>query len=241
MQPNKAIVGANAFAHESGIHQDGVLKHRQTYEIMDAKSIGLSDNLIVLGKHSGRHAFRSRLQEMGYDLPEEEMHLAFLEFKDLADKKKEVSAWDIESLVANHVRAVEETVQLIRVQVQCGNHCIPTATVTLKMANSESEHTVTATGTGPVDAAFQAINGFIDDISDVTLIEYQVNSVTKGIDALGEVLVRVKDNHSERQYTGSSANTDIVVASAQAYVNAVNRCQLNSNKPEPIHPQYGRQ
>eukprot|EP00171_Calliarthron_tuberculosum_P011171 IDg11171t1 len=160
VQPNKAIVGANAFAHESGIHQDGVLKHRQTYEIMDAKSIGLSDNSIVLGKHSGRHAFRSRLKEMGYDLTEEE---------------------------------VKETVHLVRIQVQCGNYCVPTATVTLKMAENGKEHTVSSIGTGPVDAAFQAINLFISGMANVTLIEYQVNSVTKGIDALGEVMVRVTD------------------------------------------------
>lgn len=239
VQPNKAIVGANAFAHESGIHQDGVLKHRQTYEIMDAKSIGLTDNLIVLGKLSGRHAFRARLEEMGYDPSEEEIDRAFKQFKDLADKKKEVSMWDLETLITNDVRLVKEIVQMVRIQVQCGNYCVPTATVTLKMADSDEEHTVTATGTGPVDAAFQAINLFINDIANVSLLEYQVNSVTKGIDALGEVLVRVRDGESERQYTGSSANTDVVVASAQAYINALNRCHLNSNKPHPIHPQFG--
>lgn len=239
VQPNKAIVGANAFAHESGIHQDGVLKHRQTYEIMDAKSIGLADNQIVLGKLSGRHAFRTRLQEMGYDLTEEEMSRAFIQFKELADKKKEVSAWDMESLINNDMRMVQETVKLIRIQVQCGNYCVPTATVTLKMMDGDGERTVSSIGTGPVDAAFQAINQFINGIANVTLTEYQVNSVTKGIDALGEVLVRVKDGESGRQYTGSSANTDVVVASAQAYVNALNRCHLNSSKPEPIHPQFG--
>lgn len=239
VQPNKAIVGANAFAHESGIHQDGVLKHRQTYEIMDAQSIGLSDNLIVLGKHSGRHAFRSRLDEMGYELTEEEMNRAFVQFKELADQKKEVSAWDLESLITNDVRAVEETVQFVGLSVQCGNKSESSATVTLRMTGSSAEKTVTAKGTGPVHAVVEAINGVVDDISDVALIEYQVNSVTKGIDALGEVLVRVKDNNSGRMYTGFSANTDVVVASAQAYINAINRCQLNSDAPDPIHPQFG--
>ena len=239
VQPNKAIVGANAFAHESGIHQDGVLKHRQTYEIMDAKSIGLSNNLIVLGKHSGKHAFRTRLEEMGYDLSEEDMLRAFVQFKELADKKKEVSAWDLEALIAQDVRLVKETVTLVRIQVQCGNFCVPTATVTLKMTDSVEEHTVTSIGTGPVDAAFQAINQFIDSIADVQLLEYQVNSVTRGIDALGEVLVRVQDNASGRIYTGSSANTDVVVASAQAYINALNRCKLVDNKNVPIESQFG--
>lgn len=240
VQPNKAIVGANAFAHESGIHQDGVLKHRQTYEIMDAKSIGLSDNLLVLGKHSGRHAFRSRLTEMGYEVNDDELERAFRRFKDLADKKKEVSEADIESLVNDEVRLVKEVVQIRRVQVQCGDHCIPTATVTLNLVEESKESTVSSTGTGPVDAAFNAINTVVRDMVNVTLMEYKVSSVTKGIDALGEVAVKVLDGASGRYYTGYSANTDVVVASANAYVNAVNRCQLNRTAPEPIHPQFGR-
>lgn len=239
VQPNKAIVGANAFAHESGIHQDGVLKHRQTYEIMDARSIGLSENSIVLGKHSGRHAFRNRLDKMGYECTEAELERVFRLFKDLADKK-EVSDADIESLVNNEVRRVEEVVQMRRVQVQCGDYCVPTATVTLYMTDADREETVSSTGTGPVDAAFNAINSVIQDFADVSLAEYKVSSVTKGIDALGEVAVKVIDGASGRQYIGTSANTDIVVASAQAYVHAVNRCQLNCKVPEPIHPQYGR-
>lgn len=240
VQPNKAIVGANAFAHESGIHQDGVLKHRQTYEIMDAQSIGLSENSIVLGKHSGRHAFRARLKDLGYEVNDNELERAFIRFKQLADKKKEVSEADIESLVNDEVRLVKEVVQLRRIQVQCGDHCIPTATVTLNLVEGDSESTVSSTGTGPVDAAFNAINMVVDSIVNVTLVEYKVNSVTKGIDALGEVAVRVIDGASGRQYTGASANTDVVVASAQAYVNAVNRCQLNSQVPDKIHPQFGR-
>ncbi|KAI0563124.1 2-isopropylmalate synthase [Gracilaria domingensis] len=239
VQPNKAIVGANAFAHESGIHQDGVLKHRQTYEIMDARSIGLSENLIVLGKHSGRHAFRKRLQHMGYDVSKEELERAFRRFKELADKKKVVSEADIESLVNDEVRHVPEVVQLRRIQVQCGDHCIPTATVTLQFTETEDELTMSSTGTGPVDAAFNAINTVVQGKVDVNLQEFKVSSVTEGIDALGEVAVRVTDGSNGRQYTGFSANTDVVVASAQAYVNAINRCQLSREQPQPIHPQFG--
>lgn len=238
VQPNKAIVGANAFAHESGIHQDGVLKHRQTYEIMDAQSIGLVENLIVLGKHSGRHAFRSRLNDMGYDVNDAELERAFARFKELADKKKEVSDADIASLVNDEVRLVKETVQLRRIQVQCGDHCIPTATVTLNIVETEEERTATSIGTGPMDATFNAINRVVDNMVSVSLIEYNVASVTKGIDALGEVSVRVLDGGSGRQYIGAAANIDVVVASAQAYVNAVNRCQLNGEVAK-IHPQFG--
>lgn len=238
VQPNKAIVGANAFAHESGIHQDGVLKHRQTYEIMDAQSIGLVENSIVLGKHSGRHAFRSRLKDMGYEISDAELERAFLRFKELADKKKEVSDADIASLVNDEVRLVKETVQLRRIQVQCGDHCIPTATVTLNIVETNEERTATSIGTGPLDAAFNAINRVVDNIVSVSLIDYNVSAVSKGIDALGEVSVRVLDGGSGRQYIGAAANIDVVVASAQAYVNAVNRCQLNSEISK-IHPQFG--
>ena len=238
VQPNKAIVGANAFAHESGIHQDGVLKHRQTYEIMDAQSIGLSENTIVLGKHSGRHAFRNRLKDMGYEVTEEELERAFGRFKELADIKKEVSEADLQSLVNDEVRLVKEVVKLTRIQVQCGYHIIPTATISLNIVDEETEKTATSTGTGPVDSAYNAINQVIKDIVHVTLMEYKVSSVSKGIDALGEVAVRVEDGATGNQYIGAAANTDIVVASAQAYVNAINRCQLN-NKKTKIHPQYG--
>ncbi|CAN8068670.1 unnamed protein product [Agarophyton chilense] len=239
VQPNKAIVGANAFAHESGIHQDGVLKHRQTYEIMDARSIGLSENVIVLGKHSGRHAFRSRLKSMGYNVNDDELERAFKRFKGLADKKKVVSEADIESLVNDEVRHVPEAVKLCRIQVQCGDHCVPTATVTLQFTENKEELTVSSTGTGPVDAAFNAINTIVRDKVNANLLEFKVSSVTEGIDALGEVAVKVADGTDGRQYTGFSANTDVVVAAAQAYVNAINRCQLCRETPQPIHPQFG--
>lgn len=240
VQPNKAIVGANAFAHESGIHQDGVLKHRQTYEIMDARSIGLSENLIVLGKHSGRHAFRTRLNDLGYEVNDEELQRAFFRFKELADKKKTVSEADIESLVNDEVRLVPEVVSLRRIQVQCGDHCVPTATVTLQFTATGEERTMSSTGTGPVDAAFNAINTIVHDTVDATLLEFKVSSVTEGIDALGEVSVRVTDGSDGRQYSGFSANTDVVVAAAHAYVNAINRCELTRKEPEPIHPQFGK-
>jgi 2-isopropylmalate synthase len=240
VQPNKAIVGSNAFAHESGIHQDGVLKKRETYEIMDATSIGLEDNSIVLGKLSGRHAFGTRLIEMGYELSDEELQRAFVRFKEFADKKKEVSSLDLEAIVDDEVRAVSETIALRRVQVQCGDHCIPTATIQLYFAEADETRMASSTGTGPVDAAFQAVNEITHDIVDANLKEYLVNSVTKGIDALGEVTVRVEDNTTGRQYTGRSANPDVVVASAQAYINAINRCRLKFGSPIPIHPQHGK-
>lgn len=240
VQPNKAIVGANAFAHESGIHQDGVLKKRETYEIMDATSIGLEDNSIVLGKLSGRNAFGSRLVEMGYELTADEMQRAFVQFKIFADKKKEVSALDLHAIVDNEVHAVAETLVLKRVQVQCGNHCIPSAVMEVHNVENDKTMTGSAIGTGPVDAAFKVINELTGDIVDATLKEYNVSAVTKGIDALGEVTVRVEDNFSGRQYSGRSADTDIVVASSRAYLSALNRCQMTSGKPNPIHPQHGK-
>lgn len=218
VQPNKAIVGANAFAHESGIHQDGVLKNKLTYEIMDAQSIGLNDNQIVLGKHSGRHAFRTRLQELGFELSETDLNKAFLRFKEVADKKKEISDWDIEAIVNDEIQQAPELFRLELVQVSCGDHASPTATVTLRNPEGE-ELSDAAIGTGPVDAIYQAINRVTNIPNE--LIEYSVQSVTAGIDAIGEVTIRLR--HGERIYSGHAANTDIIVASAQAYVNALNR------------------
>ncbi|HEY9728538.1 MAG TPA: 2-isopropylmalate synthase [Chroococcales cyanobacterium] len=218
VQPNKAIVGANAFAHESGIHQDGVLKNKRTYEIMDAQSIGLTDNQIVLGKHSGRNAFRTRLKELGFELTEIELNKAFLRFKDVADKKKEISDWDLEALVNDEIRQAPDLFQLELVQVSCGDRARPTATVTLRTPEGE-ELTDAAIGTGPVDAVYKAINRVVNVPNE--LIEFSVQSVTKGIDALGEVTIRLR--HNQRVFTGQAASTDIIVASAQAYVNALNR------------------
>ncbi|MBD2569549.1 2-isopropylmalate synthase [Anabaena lutea] len=218
VQPNKAIVGANAFAHESGIHQDGVLKNKLTYEIMDAQLIGLTDNQIVLGKHSGRNAFGTRLKELGFELSETELNKAFVRFKDVADKKKDISDWDLEAIVNDEIQQSPALFQVELVQVSCGSNAKPTATVTLRTPNGE-ELTDAAIGTGPVDAVYKAINRVVNVPNE--LIEFSVQSVTGGIDALGEVTIRLK--YDSKVYSGHAANTDIIVASAQAYVNALNR------------------
>lgn len=218
VQPNKAIVGANAFAHESGIHQDGVLKHKLTYEIMDAQSIGLTNNQIVLGKLSGRNAFRSRLQELGFELSETELNKAFISFKDLADKKKEISDWDLEALVNEETQQVPEIYSLQLVQVSSGDHASPTATVKLRTPEG-TELTDAAVGTGPVDAVYKAINRVVQVPNE--LIEFSVKSVTAGIDAMGEVTIRLR--HEGKIYSGHAADTDIIVASTRAYLNALNR------------------
>ncbi len=218
VQPNKAIVGANAFAHESGIHQDGVLKNKLTYEIMDAQLIGLTDNQIVLGKHSGRNAFRSRLTELGFELSETELNKAFVRFKDVADKKKEISDRDLEAIVNDEIQQTPDLFRVELVQISCGNNACPTATVTLRTPAGE-ELTDAAIGTGPVDAVYKAINRVVNVPNE--LIEFSVQSVTEGIDALGEVTIRLR--HDSRVFSGHAANTDIIVASAQAYVNALNR------------------
>ncbi len=218
VQPNKAIVGSNAFAHESGIHQDGVLKHKLTYEIMDAESIGLTNNLIVLGKHSGRNAFRTRLTELGFDLSDTDLNKAFLRFKDLADKKKEISDWDIEAIVKDEIQQPPELFRLELVQVSCGDNSKPTATVVLRNPEGE-ELTDASVGTGPVDAIYKAINRVVNVPNE--LIEFSVKSVTGGIDAIGEVTIRLR--HEGKIYSGHAANTDIIVASARAYVSALNR------------------
>ncbi|NEN94924.1 MAG: 2-isopropylmalate synthase, partial [Moorea sp. SIO3I7] len=222
VQPNKAIVGSNAFAHESGIHQDGVLKHKLTYEIMDAESIGLKENQIVLGKLSGRNAFRSRLKELGYDLSDNDLNKAFVRFKEVADKKKEITDWDLEAIVNDEVYQAPEVFHLELVQVSCGDHGSPTATITLRTPTGK-ELSDAAIGTGPVDAVYKAINRVVNRVVKLPnkLIEFSVQSVTGGIDALGEVTIRLQ--HNERVYSGYAASTDIIVASAQAYVNALNR------------------
>jgi len=225
VQPNKAIVGANAFSHESGIHQDGVLKHRQTYEIMDAQLIGLQDNQIVLGKLSGRAALKNRLEELGFELSHEEMDRAFTRFKDLADKKREVSDRDLEAIVNDELR-LESIGQLLysleRVQVSCGDHEVPTATVSLKTQEGKLL-TEAATGTGPVDAVYKCINRIV--AMPGVLTEYGLQSVTGGIDAQANVALRVE--YRGRIFSGNAANTDIIVASTQAYINAMNKVLMS--------------
>ena len=218
VQSNKAIVGANAFAHESGIHQDGVLKNKLTYEIMDAQLIGLTDNQIVLGKHSGRNAFRTRLKELGFELSDTELNKAFVRFKEVADKKKEISDWDLEAIVNDEIQQAPDLFRVELVQVSCGSNAKPTATVTLRTPEGE-ELTDAAIGTGPVDAVYKAINRVVNVPNE--LIEFSVQSVTAGIDAIGEVTIRLR--YESRVFSGHAANTDIIVASAQAYVNALNR------------------
>ncbi|MEM1242324.1 MAG: 2-isopropylmalate synthase [Cyanobacteria bacterium P01_H01_bin.26] len=232
VQPNKAIVGANAFAHESGIHQDGVLKNKLTYEIMDAQTIGLTDNQIVLGKLSGRNAFRTRLQELGYELSDQDLNKAFLRFKELADKKKEISDRDLEAIVNDETQQVAEHFRLELVQVSCGSNARATATITIRTPAGE-ELMDAAIGTGPVDAVYKAINRVVDIPND--LIEYSVQSVTAGIDAMGDVTVRLR--HSQRIYSGHAANTDIVVASANAYMQALNRLYGSTQVEGSLHPQ----
>ncbi len=221
VQPNKAVVGANAFAHESGIHQDGVLKERSTYEIMDASSIGLKSEL-VMGKHSGRHALRVRLEELGYKLSGDELNKAFVRFKQIADKKKEVSDRDLEAIVADEIQPVREFYKLKLAQVSCGNGLVPTATVELVKPDDETARAVSI-GTGPVDAAYKAIDTIVK--LPVRLMEYTVHAVTGGIDALGEVTVRIQDDG--KTYVGHGADMDIVVASVKAYLTALNKAVAN--------------
>jgi 2-isopropylmalate synthase len=232
VQPNKAIVGANAFAHESGIHQDGVLKNRLTYEIIDARTVGLADNRISLGKLSGRSAFRARLEELGYQLEGEDLNDAFLRFKELADRKREISDRDLAAIVSEQVQQSTEVAFLLRrVQVSCGTGLLPTATVTLESAGGE-ERSAACIGTGPVDAVCQALNQLAGVPNE--LVEFSVKSVTEGIDAMGEVTIRLRAEGV--LYSGHSADTDIVVAAAQAFVNALNRLVAGGQRT-PLHPQ----
>jgi 2-isopropylmalate synthase len=218
VQPNKAIIGANAFRHESGIHQDGVIKKAITYEIMDPKSVGIPSSSLVLGKLSGRHAFKERLAELGYIMDEESLKHAFQAFKELADKKREITDRDIESLIAEELRTVSEVYHLDHIEVSCGNHNIPTATVRLIAPDGKAVADA-ALGTGPVDAVYEAINRIVKVSNKLT--EFTVKSVTEGIDAIGEVLIRIESDGVS--YSGRGADTDIIVASAKAYMNALNR------------------
>jgi 2-isopropylmalate synthase len=218
VQPNKAIVGANAFRHQSGIHQDGVIKKAVTYEIMDPREVGIPASSLVLGKLSGRHAFKERLAELGYALGEEDLDRAFLAFKELADKKKEVTDRDLETIVAHEIHAISETFHLDDVQVSCGTRGLASAAV--RLIDLEGRVlTDAAVGTGPVDAVYKVINRIIGVPNRLT--EFTVNSVTEGIDAIGEVLIRIESEGIT--YTGRGADTDIIMASAKAYMNALNR------------------
>ncbi len=216
VQPNKAIVGANAFAHESGIHQHGVLSEKTTYEIMTPESVGMGQNRMVLGKLSGHHAFEERLREMGYSLSNEEVKTAFTKFKDLADKKKVVTDKDIEALVDENI-AVPEIFVIDSFQINSGNKMISTSTVSIK--KDEDIITEAATGDGPVDAAFNAIERATG--VNAELVHYSIKAVTEGKDALGEVTVKISNNNSV--FMGKGVSTDIIEASVKAYLNAINR------------------
>ncbi len=232
VQPNKAIVGANAFAHEAGIHQDGMLKHQTTYEIMRPEDVGVNQTTLVLGKHSGRHALRNRLAEMGHSLDEVELDKAFARFKELADRKKVITDLDLEALIADEFYQPRDVYLLNGLQVTCGTMGMPTATVRLRGPDGVVR-TVAFTGTGPVDATYKAIDSIVN--IPCTLLEFNVHAITSGIDALGEVTVRIQaangqttmDAQSEVEYTrvygGHGADTDIIVASAKAYINALNK------------------
>lgn len=217
VQPNKAIVGANAFAHESGIHQHGVMSEKSTYEIMTPESIGLTQNKMVLGKLSGRHAFEERLKELGYTLQPDDIQAAFEKFKSLADKKKEVSDRDIEALVKENVSEIPEVFLLESFQITSGNKVIASSVISLK--RNGSIITEAATGDGPVDAAFNAIERAVG--FGLELEEYGLRAVTEGKDALGEVTVKVSKD--DRFFIGRGVSTDVIEASVKAYINAINR------------------
>ena len=221
VQPNKAIVGANAFAHESGIHQDGVLKNAETFEIMLPEDVGLTQSKLVLGKHSGRHALRVRLRELGYEIAGDELMEVFKRFKELADVKKTVTDADLEALVADEAaHTPDDSFRLVDIQVACGTMGMPTATV--KLANQDGEELVVASvGTGPIDASYRAIDEIVG--APNVLLEFNVHSVTEGIDALGEVTVRISPEDSNRSFGGYGADSDIIVSSVKAYVAALNR------------------
>jgi 2-isopropylmalate synthase len=222
VQPNKAIVGANAFAHESGIHQDGFLKERSTYEIMMPETVGIPRSTLVLGKHSGRHAFKDRLKTLGYDLSEEELNKAFGRFKEIADQKKYIFDEDIEALVSEEVSNVYEYYSLLDMTTSGGLKQKPTATVKLRIGDAVTdrmEH-----GDGPVDAAYKAIAAMTGTAS--SLLKFEVKSITGGTDALGEVLVTLEEEGITVR--GHGADTDIIIAAAKAYLNALNK--LTSRK-----------
>ena len=227
VQYNKAIVGRNAFAHESGIHQDGMLKNTQTYEIMTPESVGVSKTSLVMGKHSGRAAFRSKLKELGYQLGENAVEDAFNRFKALADRKKHVYDEDIEALIDQEIASAHEHVRVLSLTVIAGTMGPQSATLTLDF---DGEHrTVQATGNGPVDAIFNAVNALVPNEANLEL--YQVSAVTEGTDAQAEVSVRLEENG--RSVTGRAADTDTLVASAKAYVSALNKLLARRSKGAP--------
>ncbi|MCX7965272.1 MAG: 2-isopropylmalate synthase [Syntrophorhabdaceae bacterium] len=226
VQPNKAIVGANAFAHESGIHQDGLLKSKLTYEIMTPESVGIPKSSLILGKHSGRHAFKDRIESLGYSLTEKELNNAFKRFKALADVKKNVYDEDIEMIIIDELYKVPEKYKLVYLHVSCGNFTLPTATVKLEIDGNVYQDV--GVGDGPVDATYKVIKRLVKTNSK--LLKFSVNSITKDMDAQGEVFVKLEEKG--KIAIGKGADTDIIVASAKAYINALNRLEFIKNKKE---------
>ena len=228
VQPNKAIVGANAFAHESGIHQDGVLKNAETYEIMTPESVGLTKSNIVLGKHSGRHAFKDKVKDLGYDLGDNALQTAFKRFKDLADLKKDIFDEDIIALIDDQGVNVTDEISLVSLEVNCGTvHNPPKAAMTLSVQGEEKS--CDATGDGPVDAAFNCIKELFPHEARLQL--YQVHAVTQGTDAQAEVSVRLEEDG--RTVNGMAADTDTLVASCRAYIMALNKLLVKRQKTAP--------
>jgi 2-isopropylmalate synthase len=246
VQPNKAVVGANAFAHEAGIHQDGMLKNQMTYEIMRPETVGLSRSKLVLGKHSGRHALKTHLAEMGYDLSESELNQTFTRFKELADKKKIITDADLEALLEDEAYRTIEYYKLDGLQVSCGTMGMPTATVRL-YGPDDNLHIEVAIGSGPVDATYKAIDAIIGVPNK--LLEFNIHAITEGIDAMGEVTVRLETINGStpqrtspqsgtryaRTYGGYGADTDIIVASAKAYLAALNKLLVVKYRHQEIN------
>ncbi len=249
VQPNKAIVGANAFAHEAGIHQDGMLKHNLTYEIMRPEDVGVNQTRLVLGKHSGRHALRSRLAEMGHSLDEVELDKAFTRFKELADRKKVITDADLEALMADEFYQPRDVYYLEGLQVSCGTLGMATATVRLR-GPDRAVHVFAAMGAGPVDATYKAIDAIVK--APCKLLEFNIHAITEGMDALGEVTVRIQSEGGQqtmdaqtevefpRVFGGHGADTDIVVAGARAYIKALNRLIIAQTEgAQPLPNDYG--
>ena len=249
VQPNKAIVGSNAFAHEAGIHQDGMLKHQTTYEIMRPEDVGVNQTKLVLGKHSGRHALRNRLAEMGHSLDDVEIDKAFTLFKELADRKKVITEVDLEALIADEFYRPRDVYFLEGLQVSCGTLGMPTATVRLKGPDGKV-HNHASLGSGPVDAAYKAVDAIINMPNK--LLEFNIHAITEGIDALGEVTVRIQTKDSDqttmdaqkeipytRVFGGHGADTDIIVASVKAYLNALNKLIVAQTEGlSPVHENH---
>jgi len=227
VQYNKAVVGQNAFAHESGIHQDGMLKNNQTYEIMTPESVGISQTSLVMGKHSGRHAFREKIKALGYELGDNQLQEAFTRFKDLADRKKHVFDDDIVALVDDEVAKGADRIKLVSLRVIAGSEGPQKATLKLEIDGKETE--IDSTGDGPVDATFNAINALFPHEANLQL--YQVHAVTEGTDAQAEVSVRLEEKG--KTVTGRAADTDTMVASARAYVSALNKLLIKREKQAP--------